>query len=408
MISLGRGRHRVIQWSGLRIKRAYGAWLEDEGGKRYLDFFGAAGVNLIGHSHPHVVSRVQEAFAMRGIGAFPGRFEDELKAKLSSVLCSSSLSVELFSGGAEAVEAALRASQEYTGRSGLISFSSGFHGKTMGARSISEDARPPVPHLPVAPYPNCAQCPLHLQWPDCDYACANEVSEIARKANVPVGAVIIEPLQGRAGNIPAPPGYLRRLKEVAKDLNSLLIMDESMTGLGRTGRWFAHYGEDVNADLMIVGKGLGGGYPVSALIGTNDVMQAGSFGEPSGNSSSFGGFATACAAAAATIEVIETNQLVARCHTLGATLMSNLGIKLANCPSIERISGRGFAIGIHLTRTTDQATLLRSFFDNCLQRGLMTMTGGNSIRLYPPLILERHELEKGVDILCEAAWSIHR
>lgn len=405
-IRLGRGRHRVIHWSGLRIRRAFGSWLEDELGRRYLDFFGASGVNLIGHSNPRVVHRVSEAISKRGIGAFPGVFEDNLVEKLAEILEGPAWTIELFSGGAEAVEAALRVSEEYTGRQGVIAFSGGFHGRTKGARSVTEASRPPVVGLPFAPYPDCERCPLNLRWPDCDYACAEKIVHIANSCKESVGAVIIEPLQGRSGNIPAPPGYLRRVRDIAHGLNALLVMDETLTGLGRTGRWLAHYGEDVVADLVIVGKGLGGGYPVSALIGRDEIMDAGSFGVPSGNSSSFGGFAAACAAADAALGELIDCDLIDRSRFAGLTLKSTLTSRLQDCPAIERISGRGMAVGMHFAAPWQNAVALRQFFDHCLQRRLLVMLGQHCVRLYPPLNIEESELWMGIDVLCEAAWEI--
>ncbi|MEU4253070.1 aspartate aminotransferase family protein [Amycolatopsis sp. NPDC026612] len=403
-VRLGAGRHKVIQWSGLRIREAEGSWLQDEDGRRYLDFFGASGVNLLGHCHPRVARRVREAFGSRGIGAFPGIFEDDLVARLGVVLAGGKWCAELFSGGAEAVEAALRAAEEYTGRRGVLAFDGGFHGKTMGARSVTQGAKPPVIGAVFARYPDRAKCPHHAPARGLPCSCVTEAGEVVAASAEHLGAIIVEPVQGRSGNITPPPGFLTYLRRLADEYGLLLIVDETLTGLGRTGAWLAHHEEDVRADLIVIGKGLGGGYPVSALIGEAGVMDAGSFGVPSGSSSSFGGYAAAAAAAAATLVVLEEQDLIIRSRAVGAGLLADLETGLAGCPAVTGVSGRGLCAGIHFADPS--ADTVRMFFDECFQQGLITMTGEGCARLYPPLTISPDDVRLGTEILCAAAWRI--
>lgn len=403
-VRLGAGRHQVIQWSGLRIKEAEGSWIHDEDGRRYLDFFGASGVNLVGHCHPYVTGRVREAFGSRGIGAFPGTFEDDLVARLGNVLVGGKWCAELFSGGAEAVEAALRAAEEYTGRRGVLAFGGGFHGKTMGARSVTHGAKPPVNGAVFARYPDRTKCPHSTPAQGLPCACVTAIGEVAAASAEQLGAIIVEPVQGRSGNITPPPGFLTYLRRLADEHSLLLVVDETLTGLGRTGAWLAHHEEGVRADLIVIGKGLGGGYPVSALIGAADVMDAGSFGVPSGNSSSFGGYAAASAAAAATLFVLEEQDLITRSREFGAGLLADLQTGLADCPAVTGVSGRGLCAGIHFA--VPSADTVRMFFDECFRQGLVTMTGEGCARLYPPLTISLDDMRHGTEILCAAAWRI--
>jgi 4-aminobutyrate aminotransferase/4-aminobutyrate aminotransferase/(S)-3-amino-2-methylpropionate transaminase len=405
-VSIGAGRHRVIQWSAIQVRSAAGSWIEDESGRRYLDFFGAAGVNLVGHSNPAVVREVATAFGGCGIGAFPTVFEQRLQSELASILPNPTQSVELFSGGAEAVEAALRAAEEYTGRPNVVGLTGGFHGKTRGARSVTQSAAPSVEGVPFATFPDCAHCPLGLQLPQCALACADQVGEIISDHRSRVAAVIVEAVQGRSGNLVVPDGYLTRLRRITRESSTLLIVDETMSGLGRTGRWLAHDADDCQPDMIILGKGLGGGYPVSALIGVRDIMHAGSFGVPSGNSSSFGGFPAAAAAAAATLYTLRTQNLVDRAAELGETMLRKLRDGLQRCSAVERVTGRGMAVGIHFNPAWRNDLTVRRFFDHCAQQGLLVMLGDRCIRLYPPLTVTDDELAHGCSVVVDAACSL--
>lgn len=405
-IRIGRGRHRVVQWSGIRVSRAEGSWIECESGRRYLDFFGASGVSLLGHSHPRVARRLSDAVSRNGIGAFPNEFEDALLLQLEDLFSGADWDIELFSGGAEAVEAALRLATEYTGRSAAIGFSGGFHGRTAGARTVTEGSSPRVPSMPFAIYPDCHKCPLALKWPSCEYQCLDHTRSIIEDNIDNAGAVIVEPLQGRSGNIVPPEGYLQRLAELTRSLGLLLILDETLTCLGRTGYTLAHDSDSVEPDVVILGKGLGNGYPVSALAVKRAIYDAVSMSKPSGSSSSYGGFPAASAAASATLEVLDSENLVARAKGSGYALLQALSDELSDCRAVERVTGRGMAIGIHFSPSMPSEQVTRKFFDEALRRGLIVMLGSNCARLYPPLNLSESDLGAGIERICAAAWCL--
>lgn len=400
-VTIGSGLPQAVLWSELAADYGEGSVLVDVDGNCYLDFMGAGGVNSVGHGHPTVAEAVAAQARRVTVGAFPSAARAELMRELRAVLPPELDAVQLYSGGTEAVEAALRLAKSFTGRYEFLSFWGGFHGKTLAAAALTTNARPALGPLPggyhSAPYARATGTPA---------ADAAETARCAALARETVrqqvagglAAVVVEPLQGRAGNIVPAAGFLAECAAIARDNGALLVSDESMTGFGRTGRDFGYQHEHgVVPDVLVLGKGLGAGYPVTAVAARRELMSRGPFAQPSASSSSFGGFPVACAAGAAALRVIREEGLVERAREGGERLLGRLRADLAGVAGVRDVRGRGLAVAVEPADPARVEPLFRSLVD----RGLLVMLGGGALRLYPPLTVRDDELDDAVAILAE-------
>ncbi len=391
---LGPGLQQVVLWSQLSIARGEGTFLFDQDGRRYLDFFGASGVNSIGHAHPRWVEAMSRQMSEWTVGGFSSAARAEMLEALKRVLPPELDRVQLYSTGAEAVEAALRLAKSYTKKFEFLSFWNGFHGKTMGALALTDGEKrglgPVAPGFHSTPYAYCSQCSLRLKFPSCEFACVDQARErLKRDSADSLAAIIVEPIQGRAGNLVPPEGYLKELRRMADDHKALFIIDETLTGFGRTGRMFCSEYDGVKADIMIVGKGMGGGYPVTAVISSSKIMAAAPYANPSHSSSSYGGFPLAARAVQATLDIFEREGLVENAGRVGGEIRTNLQSLVGKVPMVTAVQGRGLMIGIELGSPDEHRPLskeqLGEVYKALARRGLLVMVSGSSIRLYPPL-----------------------
>ncbi|MBP2702781.1 aspartate aminotransferase family protein [Microbispora sp. RL4-1S] len=406
---VGPGLQAVMLWSQLCVDHAEGAVLTDLDGNRVVDFQGAGGVNSIGHANPRFVAAMSAELTVAPAGAFGSAARREMAENVSAFLPEPFDRMQLYSGGTEAVEAALRLAKSVTGKHEFLSFWGGFHGKTMGSLALTAGARSGLGPLPPgyfsAPYANCYHCPLKLKPTSCGFACVDVARDVIKQNSTgALAAIVVEPVQGRSGNVVPPPGYLTALKELAAEFDALLIADEMMTGFGRTGAAFAFQHEDVVPDILTVGKGMGGGYPVTGVVSTAAYMAARPFSDPSASSSSFGAFPLACRAVATTVEVMAEDNLVEHARKLGAEMLAALRPLAEEAPLVGDVRGAGLAIGIELvadkeTRQPVSGAVLRDTFLALLEAGVLVMTGGNSLRLYPPLNVETEMAHEAVDIV---------
>lgn len=252
--------------SGIVVKEAIGSTVTDVDGNTFIDVIGGIGVNGLGHSHPKFVSAIQNQVSKASVGSFTSEPRVELFNRLAEHRPTSEIHrTQLYSGGAEAVESALRLAKNYTKKFEFISFWGGFHGKTMGSLSLmgstfKESYGPMVPGSHMVPYANCYRCPLKLKHPECGLACVDLLRKHAKTATTgSVAAIIIEPMQGTAGNVIPPNDYLPAVKEVAKEIDALLICDEMITGVGRTGKYWGLDHSGVEPDIVTLGKQFGVG-----------------------------------------------------------------------------------------------------------------------------------------------------
>jgi len=397
-----------------------GANLEDVDGNVYVDLSAAFAVAAAGHSNPNVTAAVarQSETLMHGMGdVHPNRLKIELGRRLAEVTPGSGPKRVIFaSSGAEAVEAALKTAVMATGRPGVLCFTGAYHGLTYGALEVTDRdifRKPFARQLggfgTRAPYPYCRRCPIGLEYPSCAVACIAAVEEeLDGPRGSDIGAVIVEPIQGRGGDVPAPPDWLRRLREICDRRDLVLIADEIYTGFGRTGRWFACEHAGIVPDVICVGKGMSSGFPISACVGSAAVMDRWPASEGEAiHTSTFLGNPAGCAAALASIAQIRDRGLVERAASLEAVVREMLEpIRERFGNRIADIRGRGLMWGIELVDAHGRPDggLAGAVVAAALRRGVVLLCAGpagNVLQLAPPLVITREQLRFGVETIGE-------
>lgn len=377
-------------------ERAEGANVWDLDGNRFVDLSAAFGVAVAGHAHPRVRSAVaaQAQTLLHGMGdVHPSRVKVELLERLAALYPGGEPALGVLgSSGSDAVETALKTAQLATGKSGVIAFEGAYHGLALGALDVtsrSEFRDPFATRLPHATV----------------FARFGELDDLERAASdcpEPVGAVLVEPIQGRGGERIPPDGFLTALRERCDQQGWLLIADEIYTGFGRTGKWFACDHEGVVPDLLCIAKGLANGMPISACLGRQAVMNAWprSTGEAL-HTQTFLGHPPSCAAALASIAVIEDEGLVARSAELGIAALKHLRSRLAGRSDVRDVRGRGMMIGVELTRPGQAATVCAE----ALTRGVIALPSGDVgevIGISPPLMIDPGVFHDALDRLTES------
>ncbi|MFK0211254.1 acetylornithine transaminase [Streptomyces sp. NPDC090298] len=355
----------------LALVRGEGSTVWDEEGRAYTDFTGGIAVNALGHAHPALVSAVQEQAAR--LGHVSNLFVSEPGVALAERL------IELLgrpgrvffaNSGAEAAEAAFKIARR-TGRPQIVAAQGGFHGRTMGALALTGQ---PAKQAPFAPLP--AEV-THVPYGDTEALRAAVTERTA--------AVVLEPVQGEAGVVPAPEGYLRAAREITRDAGSLLVLDEVQTGIGRTGHWFAHQADrGVEPDVITLAKGLGGGLPIGATIAFGP---AASLLTPGQHGSTFGGNPVACAAGLAVLETIEKEELLAHVTRVGERLRD--GVTALRHPLVREVRGAGLLLGVVLAEPV-AARVQRAAQDAGF---LVNAAGPDVVRLAPALTVPEERAE---------------
>lgn len=395
----------------LVVDRAEGSEVWDVDGKRYIDFMAGVAVLNVGHRHPAVVEAVREQvdkFWHICLSDFFYPQAVELGEMLQSIAPISGRSKVYFgNSGTEAVEAAIKLAMYVTGRTRFIGFTGAFHGRTLGSLSFTASkAVQRANYLPGVrvhhlPYPNPYRPKLIGNGNYGDTVIDYLENELFDNLLAPtdVAAVLVEPIQGEGGYIVPAPGFFKRLRQVCDRHGILLIVDEIQSGAGRTGKWWAVEHEGVEPDIVCFAKGVGSGMPIGGIITREDLMTWG----PGSHGSTFGGNPVAAASALATLQVIRREGLLARAADTGAFVMDAMTEMQSRHPSIGDIRGRGLMVGVEFVKdhqTKERAIQLR---DHIIQRsfeeGLLVIPcGRNSIRITPPLNIERHLVEEGLHI----------
>ena len=413
------GLQSFALYSGLAIARGEGCTLIDEDGNSYIDFVAGIGVGSVGHCHPHYVEALKRQVERLTFGSFTTEVRTKFLERLGALTPQGMTRIQLFSGGAEAVEAALRLAKAATGKHEVLGFWGGFHGKTGGVLGLlgSDFKHHLGPFLPgqyLSPYGDCYRCPLKLRYPECGIACAEYLRDVIKNQTAgDIAAIIVEPIQGTAGNVIPPSGFLRAVHAVAKDHDALLIADEMITGFGRTGAMWGIEHEDIRPDIMTVGKGMGGGFPISGVISTETLTAHKPWSNPSASSSSYGGNPLAAAAGLAAVEILVAEDLVQNAERVGKVMLARLQAMHEKYRCVGDVRGRGLLLGIELV--TDRRTkvplgkdITRGLYQECLRRGLVAMTYSPSVRINPPLIIREDAALAGLEILDEALGTIVR
>ena len=400
---------------------ARGANVRDVDGNVYLDLTGAFGVSVAGHTPAGVVEEIrgQAGELIHGMGDVhpPARKVEFLEA-LSRLAPWPDARIVLGSSGSEAVEAALKTALLATGRPGIVAFQGAYHGLTLGALAAThrEFFRAPFrsrvyPGVRFAPFPTGGEG----RPPESVARSLEEVGRLLRNEDGKgeVGTVIVEPIQGRAGVRIPPPGFLKKLAEMTREAGALLVFDEIFTGLGRTGELFAFQHEGVIPDLLCLGKGLGGGLPLSACLGPAAIMDAWppSTGEAI-HTSTFLGNPLACAAALALLKELEEGDLVARSRILGRKLLEMLEVELADMGERVWARGRGLLVGLEMRDPetggpAEEAAV--QVAEAALGQGILVLAAGEwrqVLELSPPLVVTEEQLRWAVPRLVGVIRSV--
>ena len=414
---LAPGTQSVALFSRLCIDRGEGAVLYDVDGNAYIDLLAGVGVASLGYAHPKYVAALQRQVARIHVGSFTTEHRAALVKLLAEIAPGDLNRSQFYSSGSEAVEAAVRLAKSRTRRQELIGFWGGFHGKTAGVlpllgSSFKHQLGPLMPGAYLSPYASCARCAFDKTFPSCEWHCVEFLrKKIELETANNVAAIIVEPIQGTAGNVVPPPGYLGMLRRLADEIGALLICDEMLTGFGRTGKMFAIEHEGVLPDVLTVGKGFGGGFPMSGIIAREDVAFAKPFANPSGSSSSYGGNPLASAAARIAIETILEEDLVEHARRVGETMLAELKRWEREIPIESDVRGRGLMLGMDLvvpgTRRLLDKAHTRWVFDTLLARGVIAMIYNPEVRINPPLVIREEQAMAALaimkDVLREAA-----
>ena len=406
----------------LAANRAAGVVMEDVDGNQFLDFTAGIAVCSTGHCHPHVVHAIQEQAAslihMSGTDFFYSP-QAELARRLAMLAPGEERKRVFFTNsGAESVEAAIKLARYHTGRSRIVGFFGAFHGRTLGALSITSSKTiqrhgfgPLLPGIHHVSYGNCYRCPCNLEYDACQIACVTDIERTLFRHTVSpseVAAIVVEPIQGEGGYVVPPPEYHQRLRELADDYGILLIADEVQSGMGRTGKMFAmeHWG--VEPDIVCLAKGIASGMPLGAIVARESVMTW----PPGSHASTFGGNPISCAAALATIDLLEGG-LMENATKMGDLLRKQLTRLKEKHEAIGDVRGKGLMVGVDLvrnraTREAD-AELRNRVVQSCFYRGLLLLGCGRSaLRFSPPLVINRQHIETAVGIVDAAIEECQR
>ncbi|HLI85737.1 MAG TPA: acetyl ornithine aminotransferase family protein [Bryobacteraceae bacterium] len=395
--------------------RAEGAIVEDADGNRFLDFSAGIAVVATGHCHPRVVEAIQRQ-AARLIHISGTDFYYEELVALAEKLAAISPGgvprrVSFGNSGAEAVEGCIKLARYATGRDKIIAFFGGFHGRTLGALSLTARKAvqrrgfgPLLPGVVHAPYPYCYRCPMGKQPETCAVECVSYIENTLLKTIAPpeeVAAIVVEPVQGEGGYIVPPRKFFDELERVARQNGILLVFDEVQSGMGRTGKMWAAEHFDAVPDVFAAAKGIASGMPLGATVARTELMTW----PPGAHASTFGGNPVSCAAALVTIALLE-QELVSNAARMGAHMMDRLREWPKRYATVGEARGLGLMIGIEMVRdqaTREKAPELRDqVVERAFERGLLVLGAGeNTIRLSPPLIVSRDQCDFALDIIEE-------
>ena len=405
----------LVIHTDIMVKRAHGVYVEDVGGRKYMDFTSGLATTCTGHNHPKVVEAIKkqaELFVHSGCIFY---YEPllALAEKLARVAPPGLDMVFFSNAGAEAVEGAIKLARFHTGRQGIIAFTGAFHGRTFGAASLTTSnikyRRKYHPFLPAvyhSPYPYCFRCFFGQRAGSCSMDCYEYLGRLFKHLIPPeeVACIIMEPVLGEGGYVVPPAEFLRKLRAFCDKWNILLIFDEVQSGMGRTGKWFAseHFG--VVPDIMTVAKGIASGMPLSAVVSGRKIMGQ---WPPGAHGTTFGGNPVSCAAGIATIGVIEDEGLLGNAAAAGDYALQRLLRMKERHRCIGDVRGLGLMIGIEFVTNglEPDSEGLKKIIGYCAQKGLILLECGvdrNIIRFAPPLVVTTEEVQRGLDILEEA------
>lgn len=410
-------------WPNIPVERAEGIYLYGPDGRRYLDFLSGFGACNVGHNHPRVVEAAREQME-RIVHAPLGVIAPETTLRLAWELGKVTPgNIDMFffgNSGAEAVEGAIKLARYVTGRRGIVAFLGSFHGRTMGAASVTSSKvkyrnghGPFLPDVYFARFPY----PYRSSAPDPEGCVAEALEDIKRLfeyviAPEDVAAFLLEPVQGEGGYVIPPREWLLALRRIADEHGILLIFDEVQTGFGRTGDWFAAQTFGVEPDILCLAKGIANGFPLGATAARRDLM--GRWG-PASHGTTFGGNPISCAAALAVLEVIREESLLENAREQGAYMLDVLRDLQARSPIVGDVRGVGLMVAVEFVKPgTDKEPnpeAVQRILQRALENGLLMYPCGHwtqTIRLIPPLTVTREQVEEGLEIFTRAVLAESR
>lgn len=358
------------------IVRGKGAIVWDANGKEYIDCIAGQGVANLGHCHPKVVAAIQEQSEklLTCTEIFYNDVRARLLEKLVSILPNNIQKVYFCNSGAEAVEGAIKFARLATGKKSIIATMRGFHGRTMGALSATWEKKYRQPFEPLIPQVK------HVPY--------NKIEKLCAIVDDDTAAILVEVVQGEGGVRPGDQEYFAQLRQICDEKNCLLILDEVQTGFGRTGKWFACEHFDLAPDIITMGKAIAGGVPMGAVGISKKVVHL----KPGTHGSTFGGNPLSCAAALATINVYEEEKLIENAQQIGSYLKQQL--LALNIPLVREVRGLGLMIGMELKGK------VTPFLKKLMEQGLLALPAGPTVlRLLPPLIISKEEVDQVVSII---------
>lgn len=412
-----------IVWNETKGTRVF-----DADGNEYIDFSSGLNVANVGHTNPYVIQAAKEQLdkQLQGMGDFHANTRKiEFLNKLAEIVPINNPRFITAVNGSDAVDAALKTATLYTGKSNFISFYGGYHG--MGAKSLEVTARhhfrkPFTKELPktttFVPYPYCYRCPFSKTSDNCHNDCIaflRQTIENTASGSDDIAAVIIESYQGRGGVVSAPVEFMKELREICTKNGILLIVDEILSGFGRTGKWFGFEYAGIEPDIITIGKGVSSGYPISACIAKSEIMEGawGKFEGESIHTATFQGNPLGCAIANASIEYMVEHNLIEKSMSNGEYFKNSLKKKLKNHPNIGDIRGAGLMIGLEFVQDKKSKKpdpeLCWEVMRKSLAKGLLLLNGGHDVNvlcLTPPLIINREEIDFCVNTIAEVLNEI--
>ncbi len=409
----------VAAYSSIVVDHAQNALIWDNDGKKYIDFAGGIGALNVGHSHPKIISALQKQAAKLTHTSYHVASYPDYAAvceKLCRAIPSSvPQKAALFNSGAEAVENAVKLARFFTRRSAVISFGYAFHGRTLlcltlnGREKVLKSGFGPfAPGIYRAPFPYPYRPPTGLSPKNLTEYCLEELKHLW-KTEIPAdqtAALIVEPVQGEGGFIVPTPGFLKGLRELCDAHGIILIVDEVQSGFGRTGKFWAFEHEEILPDLLVVGKSLAAGMPLSAVVGRSEIMDAPPAGAIGGT---YGGNPLSCAAALAVFEIFEKENILKKAESIAGTLQSRFNSFEKKFPIVGESRGLGAMRALELvldkkTKAPLPANQVKQIIAECEKKGLLLIKAGifdNVLRTLMPLTIQPKDLTEGLDILEE-------
>lgn len=393
------------------IEKGEGCWVWDVDDNKFLDFTAGIGVCSTGHCHPDVVAAIKEQAAklihMSG-AVFYYPVQVRLAEKMAEIIPGGMNYKVFFSNsGTEAVEGALKLARYFTKRNYTLAFFGSFHGRTLGALSLTGSKAIQkkgfgslLSNVVHVPYGYCYRCTFNLEFPKCNFACIDYIENDIFKKIAPaedVAAIFVEPIQGESGVVVPPEGYFQKLRALCDKYQILLVADEVQCGMGRTGKMFSIEHWQTMADIYCIGKGIASGLPLGAFAAKSSVMNL----QPGAHASTFGGNPVSCAAALATIKLLE-EKLVENAERIGSIILERLKELAKKYDFIGDVRGKGLMIGIELVdKNKKPLTEKRNgVIKQAFEKGLLLLGAGESvIRFLPPLIISEPEVNVGLEIL---------